>query len=45
VETTNADRTFSVGLQQKQAFGVIAGIADLISTLESVPTDIMSWFP
>jgi len=45
VETTNADRTFSVALQQKQAFGVIAGIADLISSLASLPTDIMDWFP
>lgn len=45
VETTNADRTISVALQQKQAFGVIAGIADLISALSSIPTDIMSWFP
>lgn len=44
VETTNADRTLAVALQQKQAFGVIAGIADLVSSLSSVPTDVMSWF-
>lgn len=45
VETTNADRTISLGLQQKQAFGVIAGIADLITALSTLPTDIMDWFP
>jgi len=46
VQTTNADRVLSIALQQKEFFGVLGQIADLIDLLSSIdqidPTD---WFP
>lgn len=44
VETTNADRMFSLALQQKQTFGVIDSIADLAETLADLPSDFSSFF-
>lgn len=44
VETTNADRMFSLALQQKQTFGVIDSIADLAATLASLPSDFSDFF-
>ncbi len=40
VETTNADRTVSILIQQKQPFGLAATIASLL-----VPLDPTSWLP
>jgi len=45
VQTTNADRVLSIALQQKEFFGVLGQIADLIDLLSSIPTDPMDWFP
>jgi hypothetical protein len=45
VQTTNADRVLSIALQQKEFFGVLGQIADLIDLLSSIPTDPMEWFP
>lgn len=44
VETTNADRVFSIALQQKQTFGVVDSIADLVETLADLPADFSSYF-
>ena len=45
VETTNADRMVSIALQQKQTFGLIDGIQDLIAGLASLPADFSSVLP
>ena len=45
VQTTNADRVLSIALQQKEFFGVLGQIADLIDILSSIPTDPTEWFP
>ena len=45
VETTYADRMFALGIQQLQTFGVIDGIQDIVVSLSSLPTDVMSLFP
>jgi hypothetical protein len=45
VQTTNADRVLSIALQQKEFFGVLGQIADLIDLLSSIPTDPTDWFP
>ena len=44
VETTFADRMVAVAVQQKQTFGTLDSIADLVSKLASLPTDILSLF-
>ncbi|MBL1141268.1 MAG: hypothetical protein HND53_04470 [Proteobacteria bacterium] len=44
VQTTNADRMVAIALQQKQTFGTIDSIADLLTQLASIPDDIMSLF-
>lgn len=44
VQTTNADRVLSIALQQKQTFGILDQIEDLITTLSSIPTDPTEWF-
>jgi len=45
VQTTNADRVLSIAIQQKQTYGVIAQIQDLINNMSSLPTDPTQWFP
>ncbi len=47
VQTTNADRVLSIAVQQKQTFGVVDQIEDLITSLSSIVTDAdpESWFP
>ena len=47
VQTTNADRVLSIAVQQKQTFGVVDQIQDLITSLSSIVTDPDpdSWFP
>jgi len=45
VQTTNADRVLSIAVQQKQTFGILDQIADLINLLSSIPTDPTQWFP
>ncbi|MCH8257838.1 MAG: hypothetical protein IIA75_08070 [Proteobacteria bacterium] len=45
VQTTNADRVLSIAIQQKQTFGILDQIADLVNALSSVPLDPAAWFP
>ena len=45
VQTTNADRVLSIAIQQKQTFGILDQIADLVNALSSVPLDPDAWFP
>ena len=44
VETTNADRMFSIALQQKQTFGIIDSIQDIVESLADLPADFTDLF-
>ncbi len=44
VETTNADRVVALALQQKQTFGTLDSIQDLVQQLVNMPTDFLSLF-
>jgi len=44
VETTNADRMFSIALQQKQTFGIIDSIQDIVESMADLPSDFTDFF-
>ena len=44
VETTNADRVVALALQQKQTFGTLDSIQDLVQQLANLPTDLLDLF-